>query len=191
MINDITIYQPIKRKVIIDDKRISNRCISSGYIGFFCKHCFEPIIEKVNDFVEHYRGTFKHIEYMQQYNVICPRCGYISKWFEYLDANMTKPVAMLNLKGYPTIGCCEGHDKDDIAYIAFKHDIFNETTSWIPKMWTCKTFQHFDHTDGNKYIYINSVTIDCECKNHSLKNRIESIWEWIKQLPCKGNDNGE
>ena len=182
----------LRRKYIDDLRNVE----INGYIGFYCYHCFEPIYKYVNYNLSHKNKESEKNIINLTYSVECDRCKYISIWDEYLDPNITKAISILNLKGYKTRCCCEGHNNgygSSDAYILFE----NDDLSNMLYDYAMKRELYLSHTlspwylEDTKYInmdceYIKASSIRCYA-NIPLKFRMKSLNRWVNDLPYYKN----
>ena len=100
----------------------------------------------------------------------CPDCKSDYRRIE-VDPNIANTISILNKKGFYTVYCCEGHDKDP-AYIYFRHKHVMELYAHtIPITW----FIDFDDLRHGKFI------IRSESANY-VEGMLD-IYEWAKTLP--------
>lgn len=182
----------LRRKYIDDLKNVE----INGYIGFYCYHCFEPIYKYVNYNLSHEDKESEKDIINLSYSVECDRCKYISIWDDYLDPNITKAISILNLKGYKTRCCCEGHNHgygSSDAYILFENmDLSNMIYEYNLKH-GCAFVFHLSpwYLEDTQYInmdneYIKASSIRCSEKV-PLHVRIKTLNRWAKELPFYKN----
>lgn len=91
-----------------------NTCTSEiyhGYTGTFCPNCFHPFMFKM-DFNISITNTDldgEHPYVNKSINVLCPKCEQRFDTSALLDPDITEAIARLNMKGYTTKFCCQGH----------------------------------------------------------------------------------
>ena len=154
-------------------------------IGFFCHHCFTPIIRtiKKEDLIEHRRIFDEGLSISIHYSVVCPKCMYSSNWEEYLDPNITPALALLNCKGYKTYCSCEGHGNRGDAYILFENDALS-TLHIDMRMnpWYIEQNANYitvGYPDDKK---VNAFCIRCDIK-YPLQYRMSALNKWVDSLP--------
>lgn len=172
------------------------------YIGLMCNECLR--VTKPFREYSHIQLTNCGIQdiltYTTEYFGMCPFCGKDTA-FNVIDANMAKIIDTLNLKGYFTSNCCEGHyenlidDENDRnvawAYIQFKdtmEDVFKEYP--LPESWATKDNRNIydalvfvnmsDFESNDKYFrYIRKKIIT------DRKNMLSDLLTWAYSLPWR------
>lgn len=153
----------------------------SGNIGFYCPHCYTPIIINANITVNVISQWFMCHDII--FTIKCSKCNYINKFNYYLDPNITYAIALLNCKGYKTNFSCEGNN-DKEAYIMF--DCAYECILNIKpiKPWYIDFKSSHIISDKNENNEISKEHLIIRCDKHiSLHNRIDSLNKWVNELP--------
>lgn len=177
------------RDIYISDK--DNTHIIKGNVGFFCKHCYEPIYK----YIDYTLKVNSDDIYVQQlYHIKCSRCSYMNIWEGVLDPNITKYIALLNSKGYETYCCCEGHTYEQaIPYILFKdntlievvnnsYDIYRVSNKILDRLHIWKLSESGYYISDNEFI--KASRLDCQLyTKYSLKERLDALKEFINILP--------
>jgi hypothetical protein len=104
-----------------------------GYVALMCPECFHVVYKKVSSSSvtqiktkellscpdDYDYGMYSHTSF---YTCECEFCKESQSLIQ-LDPNIAKAISILNLKGYKTKFCCEGHPAQenvpDVAYIYF------------------------------------------------------------------------
>lgn len=118
-------------------------------------------------------------------NYVCPHCWNtldkcICEVFPpyhliFIDKNIQEHIRLLNEKGYPTTGCCEGHMQTCInTYIAFPNKFFEDKP--LPSEYKY---------DKKRYMisYTYSMKLSEEKFAEKKKQKLADLLEWIKALP--------
>ena len=180
-----------------------------GYIGFFCKKCFHPIIwphegiirDQFSDFTDFLPAS--NITVKPHFVFNCFNCGHYQEWDGFLDPNITPMLATLNKKGYETEFSCEGHkeasyaryDDDGVIrnidsyshpYILFTNRIQNmaDVCKHIPLLGPWKAMSDDNVIEDNKF-YINVPD-----ENSPLIQNMAWLKRWVDLLPYL-DDQGE
>ena len=150
--------------------------IIGDYVGFYCPHCFTPIIIKTKIVLE----SKEDIYIVPKFYIKCENCNNYIDFDFYIDPNITNCIAQLNKKGYITRNCCEGHNYDiehgGDAYIQFKSKI---DTSKLIYPWYNRFKDYYIDKDNIKH---KCTCIRCNINNSTLEERIDSLQKWIDLL---------
>lgn len=163
-----------------DNTTIAIRYIR-GHAGFYCKHCYHPIVVKMNLEADYECDEDLDFEVRNKYYFKCPECGK-NNVFEYeIDPNITPTIALLNKKGYKTKFCCEGHYTEEgpsSAYIYFDESIKpNVLTKYpLPYPWY-RDMQIQKYLDESKKFVIRCNLF------YKTDKRMNAIYKWAKSLP--------
>ena len=152
-----------------------------GYITFICPKCYALNVMKHKVKIKLYDSIF-HVASIK-IGIECWECGEYFKedLHNGIDPEIAFCIAELNRKGYKTVFSCQGHDGDFLmtgktgAYVYFKDYLPNEATKLLPECWK------LDPPDSSGVQRFGDI-IRCDYEK-SLKSRIESLTEWVIELP--------
>ena len=168
------------RSVIINENSYDEHV--NNNIGFYCPHCYTPIIINVNFTININSSLF--MTHDSIYTIKCPKCNYINRFEYYLDPNITYAIALLNCKGYETVFSCEGNN-DSEPYIMFNHAYEGILNVKPRKPW------YIDFKSSHVVLSDKgddeSLVIRCN-KDTLLFNRINSLNKWAEELPYNEYD---
>ena len=156
---------------------------TSGTIAYMCPICYNIIY--INGRYD-YKITVPFIDefnFDTVFNFECPCCKHMVKGIE-LDPNIAKDIRRLNIKGYKTKFCCEGHvsNKEDKynrgndPYIFFEDGIIIPEDI-LPESWY---IDNIYNEDGNK---VDHFIIRGDIKHYSKKKILNDLTVMINTLP--------
>ena len=96
-------------------------------ITYYCPECGKDYFEKI---VVDFKSTSDRINFSSYTWYKCD-CG--ADAYE-IDSRLLSVIVKLNKLGFKTTFCCEGHDFEEAAYIAFEHGI-DLSDIGLPHMW--------------------------------------------------------
>ena len=155
------------------------------YGGFFCPHCFNPMVFRLS-VTMNIQNIDKDAEYYismtPQYNIQCTKCKELLHFDYVLDPNITPILAELNRKGYETVESCEGHrvNQQDVSlpYITFKYPGQRNVVKYIA-------------LQGPWYLDENEDKFIIRCKDMSvpIRERMAYLRKWVNALPYCFEEN--
>ena len=165
-----------------------------GEVKVMCPDCYQLYEIRIMYNMVYDDSEIGYLDSTIKYNGEC-RCGYYGPLIE-LDVNIAKTIQILNLKGYHTKFCCEGHlsydddeQKEIVAgpYIYFEDSVSKDilTKYPLPNSWVVDDdyvlLIRDKYTDAaSTWEYVTAQEIwDSWDKEKSLTD----IYKWAKSLP--------
>ena len=103
-------------------------------------------------------------------------CKYNSESLIHIDRNIQEQIRQLNIKGYRTLYCCEGHyDRVSDLYITFVNDYFTE------KIIVPEGFKYNQRQRTLRHTYSKKITqqqFEAEKQKY-----LDILINWIDELP--------
>lgn len=123
------------------------------YLDYVCRSCFRPL----------------------------GKCACSPSWTRslvHIDRGIQEVVATLNLKGYQTDYCCEGHSPDYSTYLSFRRHYGIAESLPVP--------EGFKYVKGRACLYAIRPKKASEEELEQVKaERLASLLEWSQGLPCR------
>lgn len=160
-----------------------------GIIGLMCPTCFGYDMAEIHDTMSRSNNRtfcnnrlYTFIE--TTYKMKCPSCGI--RTFIEIDANIIKTIHILNVKGYTTKFCCEGHYDNEYvsrvhlapeAYISFKETDILEHIHTLPLTWYLDLDSYYSRDNSCVIRSVDEVAV------YNKKEILYDIQNWAKSLP--------
>lgn len=133
--------------------------------------------------------------------LVCSKCWELATQCDCgsscieIDDNIYPAIKRLNLLGYKTKFCCEGHADNHILdiYIYFDCMPNEKMFETLPEGWTYESYT-YKKTIHYKYNIIRGidkslikkiVKMTKKQKQEIINNRLKSLIKWVNELPLK------